>query len=82
MLLIGLLNMSCSDYFLIETRTTGPGMVPVTGAGKKIPYRLSYSPSYRDIFSAEAPFNTFNSSSCQLDIKVASTLRHYGALAV
>lgn len=33
MLLIDLLNVSCSDYFHIETRTTSPGMVPVTGAG-------------------------------------------------
>jgi hypothetical protein len=49
-LLTGLLPMACSACFLIEPRTTSPGLAPPTMGWalphqsiiKKIPYRLAY----------------------------------------
>ena len=44
----GLLLMACSACFLIEPRTTSPGMAPLTWLSlltpitKKVPYRLAY----------------------------------------
>ena len=58
-LLPGLLLMACSACFLIEPRTTSPGMAPLTmgwalpyqSIMKKIPYSLSYSPTLKEAFS-------------------------------
>lgn len=80
MLLTGLLLVACSACFLIEPRSTSPGMaLPTIGRTlphqsqiKKMPNKLTYSPVLWEHFSAEAP-SSLMTSLCQVDIKLAST---------
>ena len=37
---------ACSAFFLVEPRTTNPGMVLPTSLVKKMPYRLACSPVF------------------------------------
>jgi hypothetical protein len=63
MLLTGLLFTAFSHCFLIEARTTSPGMAPPVivlalshqSLTKKIPYRLAKMGSYGNMSSIEVP---------------------------
>ena len=59
-LITGLLLMPCSTCFLMEPRTTSPGMAPPTmgwalffheSVIKKMPYRLAENPDLMEAFS-------------------------------
>ena len=60
-LLIGLLPMACSACFVIEPRTTSPGMAPPTvvwvSAINHQSRKYSIGQSFEGIFSIEGPFS-------------------------
>ena len=80
LLLTGLLIKACSICFLRESRTTSPGMAPPTMhwalPHKSLIEKLSYSPILWRHFLNWGSLLSYNSSLCQVDIKLASTNVH------
>jgi hypothetical protein len=80
-LLIGLIHMACSDFFLIEPRTTSLGMVPPTvdwvfphwSLTKK---KCLTSGSHRSISPIEAPFSLMSIACVMLTHKTSQCSRY------
>ena len=82
-LLTGFLIMACSACFLMESRTTSPGMTPLTlglalphqSLIKEMPYRSAYSLILWRHFLNWDSLLSDDFSLCHIDIKLSSTGR-------
>ena len=81
-LLSGLLLMAWSPCFLIQPRTSSPGVAPPTmgwallhqSPTEKMTYWFAYSPVLGKSFLSWSSFPSDDSSVCQVDIKLLGTI--------
>jgi hypothetical protein len=69
--------LACSACFLIELRTTSPGMAPPQWADASLLTGFPTAQSYGGISSVEAP-SLLMASLCQIDVTLTSTQKQKG----